>query len=288
MEPAAEQIDDMPGKEVLKRRHIAAATIGNALEFYDFLNLRLLLDSNRPRLFSAPKRVWKSDAFAGDLRSRLCHPSHWRIFHRQLFGPRRAPASHDAVLRADRLRDCRHGAYPYLRPDRDRRADSGRDCPHATGVFAGWGDRLEYGLSVGGRSHRPARPDRRMAGRQPKSRAHRRRLGRRVSHNGAAAGRPGSVRLAYRVPARRRRGPLRLVAAHQPAGDPPCARTWPYARTWPCARTWPRPGSNAIARAPGLHALAYLSRWRWSCSRPEPLGHTFLPTSSLTRRPPYT
>ncbi len=37
MEPAAEQIDDMPGKEVLKRRHIAAATIGNALEFYDFL-----------------------------------------------------------------------------------------------------------------------------------------------------------------------------------------------------------------------------------------------------------
>jgi len=32
-----QQLDDVPGKKVLKGHHIAAATIGNALEFYDFL-----------------------------------------------------------------------------------------------------------------------------------------------------------------------------------------------------------------------------------------------------------
>jgi MHS family citrate/tricarballylate:H+ symporter-like MFS transporter len=30
-------VNALPKKQILKRRHIAAATIGNALEFYDFL-----------------------------------------------------------------------------------------------------------------------------------------------------------------------------------------------------------------------------------------------------------
>ncbi len=59
MIPPAEHREPVP--PALKRRQVGPPPIGNALEFYDFIDLRLLRHPDRPRLFPGAVGLWQPD-----------------------------------------------------------------------------------------------------------------------------------------------------------------------------------------------------------------------------------
>ena len=92
---------DAPAHAPLPRRFVVAATIGNALEFYDFITYAFFAIQIGHAFFPTHERLRQPDAVAGDFRRRLHHPADRRHRHRRLRRPRRPPAGDDAELHPD-------------------------------------------------------------------------------------------------------------------------------------------------------------------------------------------
>ena len=207
----------------LKRRHVAAATIGNALEFYDFLTYAFFSIQIGHAFFPVQSAY-------GSLMLSLA--TFGAGFVTRPIGALVIGAYSDRVGRRPAMMLCfvLIGCSIVVMALIPTYATIGIAAP-ILAVIA----RMVQGFSLGGEigsntaylmeaaPDRQARPDRFLAGRQPEYGPHRRRLGRHSTDHRAAGRRARRLWLAHRLPARRRRRAVRSVAAHQSAGNAACA-----------------------------------------------------------------
>ena len=213
-----------PGTPALTGRATLGATIGNMLEFYDFITYSFFAIQIGHTFFPFAQPVCQPDAVAGDVRRRFRHPADRRARDRVLFRPGGPAAGDDPELCHDGVRHHRAGADALLRCDRYRRADHRHRRADGAGLFARWRGRTHYGLSDGSGAAGQARARGFLAAGEPANRRNRRRAGRRGAFESDDRRRARLLWLAHRLSDRRDLPAVRPVAAHRPARDDPSAR----------------------------------------------------------------
>ena len=193
MSPEAVTADAAPP---ISRRHVAAAVVGNWLEFYDFIVFALFAVQIGAAFSPEPVGIRPADAVADHLRRRLRVPAAGGGGHRAVRRPGGAQARHAGLIRDDGGGDPGPGLRAVLRPDRGGGAGAGRGLPPGPGLRPRRRGRTDHRLSGGGRAARTPRPYDFLAERQP---IDRRPVGRR----------PGLHSRPYLEPPRLRR--LRLA-----------------------------------------------------------------------------
>ena len=103
-----------PDSNALIGRGTLAVTIGNMLEFYDFITYSFFAIQIGHTFFPVEQPVRQPDAVAGDVRRGLCHPADRRHRDRVLFRSRGPASGDDPELCHDGVRHHRAGADAVL------------------------------------------------------------------------------------------------------------------------------------------------------------------------------
>jgi hypothetical protein len=140
-----------PQDAMLGFRSVLAATIGNMLEFYDFVTFSFF-DSDRARFLSVQKSIREPDALVSNVRSWLCNQTHWCTGHWNIFRSRRAPPGDAVEFYYDGMRHRRFGGNTSLRFNWNCRSHNRYLCALGAGAVLGRRSRTDDRLFIGGRA----------------------------------------------------------------------------------------------------------------------------------------
>ncbi len=143
-----------PDSPPLIGRSTLAVTIGNMLEFYDFITYSFFAIQIGHTFFPSSSQFGSLMAVTGDVRRRFCDPADRRHRDRLLFRSRGPSSGDDPELCDDGRRDHRAGADAVLCHHRHCRARDRHSRAHGAGIFARRRGRAHHGLSDGSRRRR--------------------------------------------------------------------------------------------------------------------------------------